>query len=368
MSDTVKVNTPPKDNESSALRDFILSLKNWGRYLLGKWYWILIFGIVGAGLGFLYANSQKPIYTATTSFVLETGGGSTGLSQYTGLAALMGIDMTSGGGGLFQGENIIELYKSKSMITQTLLSEAVFDGRKQLLIDRYIDGNELRKRWKKPELKNIKFTSANIYDSPSEQLLHDSIILHIVKSIDKANLAVLKPDKRLNIIKVSVVSNDELFAKAFNESIVQNVNEFYLKTKTKKAKDNVGMLQKKVDSIKSILSGAIYHAAQTMDATPNLNPTRQVQRLAPVQISQASAEVNKAILSQLIQNLELSKISLQRETPLIQVVDNPILPLDKEKVGKLLSLVIGGVVGVGVFLVVVSLKRFIKNIVINEEL
>ena len=38
----------------------------------------------------------------------------------------------------------------------------------------------------------------------------------------------------------------------------------------------------------------------------------------------------------------MAKVSLRKETPLIQVIDRPILPLKKEKVGKLKSLILGG--------------------------
>jgi hypothetical protein len=40
--------------------------------------------------------------------------------------------------------------------------------------------------------------------------------------------------------------------------------------------------------------------------------------------------------------LTSTKVTLRKETPLIQVIDKPILPLEKEKVGKLKSLILGG--------------------------
>ena len=38
----------------------------------------------------------------------------------------------------------------------------------------------------------------------------------------------------------------------------------------------------------------------------------------------------------------MAKVSLRKETPLLQVIDAPILPLEKEKLGRLKSLVLGG--------------------------
>src|SRR5690606_823126 len=95
-----------------------------------------------------------------------------------------------------------------------------------------------------------------------------------------------KPDKKLSIIKVEVTSPDEVFSKAFNENLVRRVNDFYIQTKTKRSTDNIATLQHKVDSVQAVMTDAIYSAAKVSDATPNLNPTRQVQRLGPAQKAQ----------------------------------------------------------------------------------
>jgi uncharacterized protein involved in exopolysaccharide biosynthesis len=55
----------------------------------------------------------------------------------------------------------------------------------------------------------------------------------------------------------------------------------------------------------------------------------------------------------LVKNLEVSKVTLRKETPLIQVIDAPILPLEKEKIGKLTGTALGGIIGF--FLVVIFL-------------
>jgi hypothetical protein len=55
----------------------------------------------------------------------------------------------------------------------------------------------------------------------------------------------------------------------------------------------------------------------------------------------------------LVKNLELSKLSLRKETPLIQVIDKPILPLPMEKFGKSKGVLLGGFLAG--FLVVIGL-------------
>jgi len=348
-------------NDEISLKDLIVKIQEWWRYLLSKWLIIVAFGLLGGVLGFWYATTKKPIYTATTTFVLEDEKGG-GLGSLAGLASMAGVDI-GGGGGIFQGDNILGLYKSRMMLEQTLLTPIEINGKKQLLVDRYIEFNDLRKAWaKKPDLLKLNFQPLTFNLQPSR--LRDSLLGVIVSDINKNYLNVAKPDKKLSTIQVDVKAKDELFAKNFNDALVKNVNEFYINTKTKKTLQNVKILQQKTDSVRAVMNGAIYAAVAVADATPNLNPTRQVQRVAPAQRAQFSAETNKAILSEMAKNLEITKMALLKETPLIQVIDQPIYPLTKERFGKLKGLIMGGFLAG--FLVVLGLivRRLLKQLTV----
>jgi hypothetical protein len=360
-----KLSEDLQKNDEISIKDIILKLKECYRYLLSRWMIIVGFGILGGILGYTYAFYNKPVYKASTTFVLEEGDKGGGLGQYAGLASMAGIDLGgSSGGGIFQGDNILELYKSRTMIEKTLLTEIEYHGKNELLIDRYIDYNNLREKWaKKSELANIRFKMPQ--RDTGFTRLQDSVIGTIVDDINKNFLNVIKPDKKLSIIKAEVKSEDEFFAKAFNNQIVKNVNDFYIQTKTKKSIANILILQQKTDSVRSALNGAIFNAANVTDATPNLNLTRQAQRTGPVQRSQVSAETNKLVLGELLKNLEVSKMSLLKEAPLIQVIDQPVLPLEKERLGKFKSLVLGGIFGgiLSTFVLLLGLLfAYVKNL------
>lgn len=340
-----------------SLKDIVLRGQEWGRYILSKWLLIGLVGLVFGLLGYTYAYFKKPAYVAATTFVLEDGGEGGALGQYAGLAAMAGVDLNGGGGNIFQGDNIMELYKSRSMIEKALLSPV--KGSEQLLIDHYIEVNGLREQWKeKPALAGINF-------SPSEagfSRVQDSVIGTIVKDINKNYLYVSKPDKKLSILKVEVLAKDESFSKAFNDQIVQTVNEFYIQTKTKKSLDNLHILQDQTDSVRRVLSGDIYRGASSIDATPNLNPTRQVQRIAPMQQAQVAAETNKAVLAELVKNLELTKMTLLKETPLIQIIDTPKYPLEKKVTSKILFFILFGFIGVFITVSVLLGRKILEAI------
>ncbi|WP_069660404.1 GumC domain-containing protein [Arcticibacter eurypsychrophilus] len=357
------INKISSNSDEISLKDLILKLQEWYHYLLSKWSTIVLCGILGGILGFTFAWSKKSIYTATTTFVLDDDKAAGGLGSLSGLASMAGLDLGGGGGGIFQGDNIFELYKSRTMIEKTLLTEVYYNGKKQLLVDRYIDFNKLRKAWaEKSELKDIQFSFLDSSTLKSKRL-KDSILGGIVKDINLNYLNVAKSDKKLSIIKVEVKATDEFFAKAFNEQIVKNVNDFYVQTKTRKSIINVKILQHKADSVLKVMNGAIYSAAAISDATPNLNLTRQVQRVAPLQRSQFSAETNKEILSELVKNLEMSKMALLKETPLIQVIDLPVFPLEKIKFGNIKGMIMGLMLFVFLSTLVLIIKKIISQVI-----
>jgi hypothetical protein len=348
---------PTPENEIS-LKEIVLKLREWYQYLLCKWKTILIFGLIGGALGLVYTFIKKPVYTAETTFVLEDGEKGGGLGAYAGLASMVGIDLNMGGGGVFQGENILQLYKSRRMIQQTLLSKDTFDGKQELLINRYISFNKLREGWEdNPALKNLSF------DIPHEQfsLQHDSIIGKLVEEFNKEYLQVVKPDKKLSIIKVEFKNKDELFAKSFTNNIVANVNDFYVRTKTKKSADNLSILQQQADSVKRVLNYSISSVATATDANPNSNPAFQTLRV-PSQKKQVDVQASAAVYQEIVKNLELAKISFRREKPLIQVIDEPILPLKEVKLGKILGFILGSVIFSLIAVITLLYRKLSKDV------
>jgi hypothetical protein len=343
-----------------SLKELILKIKDWYHFLLSKWKTILIAGIIGGVLGLTYSIFKKPVYTAETTFVLEEGDKAGGLGQYAGLASMVGIDLGGGGGGIFKGDNILQLYKSRRMIQETLLAKDTFNGKQQLLIDRYIEFNKLRETWKdKPYLKDIQFNNPQNFTRTQ-----DSVIGKFAEKINKEILEVTKPDKKLSIISVKVKSEDELFAKAFANNVVNKVNSFYVSTKTKKSMENLFILQNQADSVRTVLNNSLGGVASAVDANLNLNSAFQTLRV-PSQRKQVDVQASGAIYQEIVKNLEMAKINFRNDKPLIQVIDEPIFPLKKERLGKAKGLILGSVIFVFLFSLFLVFKMGYDK-VINE--
>jgi uncharacterized protein involved in exopolysaccharide biosynthesis len=347
------------DDEIS-LKELILKIKDWYRFLLTKWVVIVAAGIIGGGIGVGYAFTQKAIYTANLSFALEDekqGGG--GLSGALGLASSLGIDLGTSAGGAFSGANLIELMKSRKIVEKALLNPITVNGKTQSLAQFFINFNAINKNWEsKPLLKGIVFTPEA--DRARYTLQQDSILGNLYSSISSA-LTVAQKDKKISIINIEVKSTNELFSKAFTESIAKEVSGYYIEIKSKKARQNMEILQRQTDSIRAELNGAITGVASAADNTFGLNPAMLVRK-TPGTRRQVDVQANTAILTQLVTNLEMAKVSLRKETPLIQVIDKPILPLKKEKVGKLKSLILGSFLAGFLTVLILIFKKLFAGI------
>jgi uncharacterized protein involved in exopolysaccharide biosynthesis len=331
----------PEDEIS--LKELLIKIRGWYRFLLSKWIVLLAAGIIGGAIGVGYAFLQKPTYTANLTFALDEekmGGG--GLSGALGLASNLGVDLGTSAGTAFSGASLMELMKSRKIVERALLNSITYNNKIQSLAQYFIEFNKLNKNWyKNPLLKNIAFEPNA--DRTNYTLQQDSILGNLYSSIagDNGLLSVKQKDKKIFIINIEIKTTNELFSKVFIESIAQEVSEYYVEIKSKKARQNLEILQRQTDSVRAELNGAIIGVASATDNTFNLNPAMMVRK-TPGTRRQVDVQANSAILTQLVTNLEMAKVTLRKETPLIQVIDKPILPLKKQRIGKLIALIVGG--------------------------
>lgn len=194
-------------------------------------------------------------------------------------------------------------------------------------------------------------------------LQQDSLLGVLYRQITGKNglLSVAQKDKKISILTIDVKSKDELFSKTFAENLAKVVSAFYIETKSKKAKLNYEILQKQTDSIRNELNIAISGVAAANDLTYNLNPALYSQKTPSVR-KQIDVQANTAILTQLVTNLEMAKVSLRKETPLIQVIDTPILPLPKEKMSEMITTIFAGFLGLVIGVVFLIIRRLIHNL------
>lgn len=348
---------PAKDEIS--LKELINKSKEWFDFILSKKKFIIMAGLAGSVLGIGYSLYKKPIYTANLTFAIENDKSSGG-GGVLSLASQFGISLGGTGGSIFEGSNLIELFASRSMVEKTLLMPITVNGKTMSFAEMYIQNRKWRKSWEEnPKFQNIQFLPNT--NRINYTRVQDSILGVIYEDIHKNSLVIGKKDKKVDIITMEFSSTNENFSKYFCETLISQIGQFYIKTKSKKARINMEILLRQTDSIRRELNNAITGVAMANDNAFNLNPSLNVRRV-PSARRQVDVQANTAILTELVKQTELAKVAVRRETPLIQVVDRPIFPLKKERFGKSKGIILGGLLGGFLGLLIVIFRRKFKEI------
>ena len=321
--------------------------KRFFKYFLSQYKFILVVTIITSVLGLVYGKLQPSSYTATATFIVDEKGGSKsgGLS---GLASQFGIDMgsiTGGSGGLFDGDNILEIMKSRRVIESVLLSnvEDAISEKGLTIADFYLKNSPLGAALATKNITTANLGFAKITEDSKHSIVQDSVLYMIYVRIKK-DLNVEKQNKKSTIITLGINSPSQVFSKTFVEKLLKKTSEMYIEIKTGNLTENINKMQKKADSLYNILSSTGDRRNYINLSIPNEGMSRD-------------KSVASGMFGDVAKNIESMKLSLINQTPVIQILDGPKYPLLDKRTPARYFLLIGFAIGIG-FSLAVSLYKY----------
>ncbi|MEC9209325.1 MAG: hypothetical protein VX762_02740, partial [Bacteroidota bacterium] len=126
------------------------------------------------------------------------------------------------------------------------------------------------------------------------------------------------------------------------ERLISEMSKMYVLHKTAQANSTLDFLQNRADSVFAELEIAEQEFAKVKDINQRI--VKASGRLKELQLMRR-VEVLNTMYLEIIKNLELSKITLLNNTPIINIIDKPILPLAENRVPKILAGLFGGFLG-----------------------
>ena len=304
-------------------------IKAYFSFLLLKRRWIIVSAMVGMLLGVSYVLLKPIKYIARSSFVVEDSksiGGSGILGALSGQFSSEIMSALGGGSNLLSGENILELSKSRSLLRKTFLTS--YDGTNKSLADVYAEKLRLKKKWKESSKVglDIQFDTGNKKFSR----IQDSLLNTLIERVINKDLSIYKPDRRLSLFELNITMKDELLASEFCQRLLSTISEFYINTKTKRLRGNISRLQFLADSLQKNSNSSIKNSAQSSLSLTDISP-QYIQENIQNTIDSREEILSTTIYTEVIKNLEITKLSLLQETPTIQLIDNPDTPLEDNK-------------------------------------
>ncbi len=322
------------DKKTIVLGDVIESIKRFFSYLRSQFVLIALCGLVGLVLPLIYRALQKPAYAASTTFILEeksaTGGG------LAGIASQVGLDLGSLGSGssLFTGDNILDIIKSRVIIEKVLLTPISGNSGKTLA-DLYLEFSGMGADLPAPVSFAIPSVAHTVYQ--------DSVLYVMYEQIAKKNVSVDRLNKKGSIFKIVTVSQNQVFSKNFAERLLKETTTYYVNVKTSSALANVKRLQARGDSLLRVLNAKSYNAASFQILDPNV---AFKSMSVPAEVSSRDKSIVFSIYAEVTKNLEMSRIALVSQTPVIQLLDVPKYPLMDDRKSYLFLGLVGFIAGI----------------------
>jgi hypothetical protein len=333
-----------KNNDEASFKGIIVTISDYKNELKKRLLIILAVAIIFSLIGFGFSRSQEDQYNAVISFIVEDQSEGSNLSAFSGMANMIGIDMGASATSSFNQQNIIELLKSRKIIERTLNNTCKIEGKSDLLINHYI------------RINNLITDSSAI--NLSSNYYNDSITRIVWFRIIDRDMDILFQNDKANILDLSFESLNAELAKNFTEIVIDEMSEMYIDHQTEKSRNTLNNLYNRSDSIFKDLKISERNFAKVKDN--NMRVMTASGRLEELQYMR-EVEILQAVYLELRKNIELSHMSVLNETPLIQIVDKPVLPLENINRSNLFWIVIFTFLGVFTICFIIILRKLVRD-------
>ena len=246
MANLPETSATPQDEEIS-LKELIQLLFAKLDFLWGHKGKLALMALLGGILGFGYGHFFKKVtYTSRLTFVVEEK--SAGGGNLSGLASQFGVDLGGGGGSMFSSDNLILMLRSQKILESALLEPLEALNKDHLL-------NEYIKQHYAGALKEGELALFDLSTSRADfTRVQDSTLAVVVEDLQEM-ITVERLDKKASIIDLQLTDINEQWAFLMSQLIIEKSTEMYLDLKTGKTSKTVGILESRVDSVKSALDG-----------------------------------------------------------------------------------------------------------------
>jgi len=315
------------DSNMSQVNDEIRmdTLGQWFRYALvfifRNLLWVFLGVMLGAGIGWIVSMAW-PNRDYVASYIISAEEKNS--SAWENLLAQFGMDVSGNNpANVFQGESLVKLFSTRNLIEKALVTPTQLPSGDTVYLGDYFFVRSKANLLK--EFEGFRFAKGDSGILRGYSALQDSALWLTYRYVLKDVVDASRPDKKLTFIQVSCHDRNDTMAMVMAGKLIQTVSSFYTDNLTYKARKNLDVLQEELDSVKRELNKNMYQSSMLNDE--DVNATRQVLRVDQNR-KLIDLQISMTLFGELTKNIQLAEISLRKETPLIQIIDSPRLPLE----------------------------------------
>lgn len=348
---------PYFQSDDIKLTDFLRGLKTYSLYILKRIYIVIIATVLMYYAGRGFANISKKLWVSNVSFNAidaRSGGGFGGLmslaSSFAGFGGGTSNDVLSG------------VFTSRKVIKTSLLEEVEIEGRKDKIINFYLEAFGYMDQYKAtPGWENFKFTAPSILMlSPRE----DTIMSYIYESFIDDYLEV-EFDPLAGLIRAGIYTPDRNLSLNLAEAMIKHTQRYYTENSINNAQESYDKLSLRVDSI----SAAINYYNGLLATTKDQNIfNRKEEGIVDVRSIEREMTVLTIQYNDAVSSLDAAKSALDAEPQSMRIVDLPAFSTELDERDPDFWGLIGLGVGLVLSILILSLIKASKDAFEEEKL
>jgi uncharacterized protein involved in exopolysaccharide biosynthesis len=284
--------------------------------------WIVLITLLFTIGGIAYALFAREEFVSTGKILPEIQSKVGGLGQFAGLASLAGVDLSSAASAAGGGSDAIrpDLYpdvlKSTPFFLELLKIKVRTKDNKEMLFSQFYDKFVLDNYFKEKDTK-INFPTSNHYIAVSYQTELN------LKDLRERIGGVI--DKKTGLITVTVKLPDPVVATIITDYSMNFLTNYITNYRIEKSKRDLDFLAERLDAAKGKYFNNQAKKAQYSDQYQLSMMKLQTADLQRERI-ESEYKISSTFYSTLLQKYEEAKLKLQQETPVIKVLEPPVVP------------------------------------------
>lgn len=324
-----------------------------------KW-WVVLITLLFAVLGGIYAFNVREEFVSSGKILPEVSGKGGGLSQYSGLAALAGVDLGAigaSGTDAMRPDLYPNVISSTPFYLNLLKAKVRTKENKEFTFEQYYQS--VIEEGKKAEEKILKK-----YPVKEEGII-------VINQLNELRLKNLRErvtssiDKKSGVITITTKMPDPVVAADITQFAMKYLMNYITNYRTEKYKMDVDFLGEQ-------LSGARgkYYSNQQKRASYADQYQMGAMRLQSADVQRERLEsdyrMSSTVYNEILKKYEEAKFMVHKETPVFKVLEPPVVPVLKSEPKKAfiiaIFVILGGILGcIFVILRRANYKKIIYN-------
>lgn len=310
---------------------------------------VIIITLLFTGVGIAYALLAREEFISSGKILPEYQSKAGGLSQFAGLASLAGVDLSSaasGGADAIRPDLYPDILKSTPFFLDLLKIKVKTKENIEMTFSQFYDKYVLDNNIKERDTK-INFPTSSQYIAVSYQTEKN------LKDLRERINAVI--DKKSGQITVTVKLPDPVVATIITDYSMNFLTNYITNYRTEKAKRDLNFLAERLDAAKGK-----YYTNQAKKAQYSDQYQLSIMKLQAADLQRERIEseykISSTFYNTLLQKYEEAKLKLQQETPVIKVLEPPVVPNKRSEPKRAIVVLIATFLGV-IFGIIFGLIR-----------